>query len=264
MNIKDIEINKYNKNDDDITMITNMLNLIEMVNQVRTENIIQLKKPLKNIQIYAEEQNLDILKKVEYYILSEGNILDIEYKKWESTKYEYKYQINLKTAGKLFRDKRKDFEDFMLKVEQSELERIYFGSSLFHGSYKINKELITVYQVIPDNESLNYKTKEDNLNKIKIKLNLEMDENTNELYIAKNIATSFQRLRKIGGFHVYDNLKLLMLNNQYSSLVKKHQEYIMKTTRVEVEVINEKLEIYDFYKQIEVNDVFCDLYLIRV
>ena len=90
-----------------------------------------------------------------------------------------------------------------------------------------------------------------------------MDENTNELYIAKNIATSFQRLRKIGGFHVYDNLRLLMKNNKYSEIVKKHMEYIVKTTRVQVELIDRDIT-NNFYKSMEINEVLCDLYLIRI
>jgi len=102
------------------------------------------------------------------------------------------------------------------------------------------------------------------MNKLKIKLNLEMDENTNELYIAKNIATAFQRLRKIGGFHVYDNLRLVMKNNEYSSIIKKHMDYMVKTTCVTIELIDKPLVKYDFYKNLEVSDVLCDMYLVRV
>ena len=262
--VKYIDINKYNLDDDDIDMISNMLNVIDMINQIRTENTVQLKKPLKNIQIYGDDARLEILKKVENYILTEGNILEIEYKKWEATKYEYKYQINMKKAGQQLRDKRKDFEEFMLKLEQPVLETIYNGSFLVHYGLHLVHELITVYQVIPDSEASTYKVKEDNINKLKIKLNLEMDENTNELYIAKNIATAFQRLRKIGGFHVYDNLRLVMKNNEYSSIIKKHMDYMVKTTCVTIELVDKPLGKSDFYKNLEVSDVLCDMYLIRV
>jgi isoleucyl-tRNA synthetase len=262
------DINKYNISDTDIDMITYMLKVISMITLIRTENNVQLKKPLKNIQIYGEDHSLEILKKVENYIVTEGNILEVEYKKWEATKYEYKYQLNMKPVGQLFRDKRKDFEEYMLKVSQDELEKAYTGNTLYYGTYKIDKDLITIYQVIPENESSThslkcYKVKEDNLNKLKIKVNIEMDENTNELYIAKNIATSFQRLRKIGGFHVYDNLRLLMKNNKYSEIVKKHMEYIVKTTRVQVELIDKSI-VHNFYKSMEINEVFCDMYLIQI
>lgn len=256
-------ISKYNIVDNDVEMITYMLKVINMITLIRTENNVQLKKPLKNIKIYGEDYSLEILNKVENYILTEGNILEVEYKKWEATKYEYKYQLNMKPVGQLFRDKRKDFEEYMQKVSQDELERIYFGSTLYYGNYKIDKELITIYQAIPDNESSIYKVKEDNLNKLKIKLDIEMDENTNEMYIAKNIATSFQRLRKIGGFHVYDNLRLIMKNNKYSEIVKKHMEYIVKTTRVQVELIDKDI-VHNFYKSMEINEVFCDMYLIQI
>jgi hypothetical protein len=93
--------------------------------------------------------------------------------------------------------------------------------------------------------------------------NIDMDDNTMELYIAKNIATTFQRLRKIGGFHVYDKLRLIMKNNKYSEIVDKHMEYIYKTTRVNIELIDESLTDFSFNKQIEVNDETCDMYLVK-
>ena len=90
-----------------------------------------------------------------------------------------------------------------------------------------------------------------------------MDSTTNELYIAKLIATNFQKLRRLGGFHVYDNLRLLMKNNKYSDIVKKHMEYIVKTTRVQVELVDQ-ISMYSFYKNMEINEVLCDMYLIRI
>ena len=263
--INDIEVNKYNLDDNnqDIIMIKNLLNIIDMIRKIRSENKIQLKKPLKNIQIFADEDCIELLKKIEIYILTEGNILEIEYKKWEATKYEYKYDINLKIAGKLFREKRKDFELFMSQLEQSKLEKLYYGEDIIFESNKINNELINVYQVIPDNESSNIKVKEDIINKIKIKLNIEMDNNTFELFIAKNIATTFQRMRKIGNFHVYDDLRLLMINNEYSYIILKHMEYIMKTTNVLIELINNRLDNYDFNKKSDINEIECNMYLIK-
>jgi len=264
--ISDVLIEQYNRtNDDDIDMISNMLNVINMIHLIRTENNLQLKKPLKNIQIYGDDNSLNILKKVEMYILTEGNILEVEYKKWEATTYEYKYEINMKAAGKQLRDKRSNFEKFMTTVEQSELAHVYFGSRLYWVENIIVNDFITVYQIIPDGETstCSYKVKEDNVNKLKIKLNIDMDANTMELYIAKNIATTFQRLRKIGGFHVYDKLRLLMKNNKYSEIVDKHMEYIYKTTRVDIELIDESLKDFSFNKQIEVNDEICDMYLVK-
>jgi hypothetical protein len=90
-----------------------------------------------------------------------------------------------------------------------------------------------------------------------------MDENTTELYIAKNIATMFQRLRKYGGFHVYDELRLVMKENTFKNLIKKHMDYIMKTTRVEIELVSNEIDVYDFNKIVEINEVDCNMYLIK-
>ena len=54
----------------------------------------------------------------------------------------------------------------------------------------------------------------------------------------------------------------MMKNNKYSEIVKKHMEYIVKTTRVQVELIDRDIT-NNFYKSMEINEVLCDLYLIQ-
>ena len=76
------------------------------------------------------------------------------------------------------------------------------------------------------------------------------------------IATTFQKLRKLGGFHVYDNLRLVMKTNKYTSIVMKHQEYICKTTRVNIEIIYD-ITIFSFYKEMTILDEICNMYLIK-
>jgi len=263
-NLKDYDINQYNIIDDDTKMISNLLKIVEMVRQIRNTNDIQLTKPLKNIIIYGEDDNINLLKKVESYIVGEGNIMEIEWKNWEATTYEYKYTINMRNAGTLFKAKRKDFEQFMTTKTQEELENLYNDRFLLYENIQIDSNLVTVHQLIPTSQEDGYKISEDLRNKLKIKLNIIMDDASTELYIAKLIATTFQKLRKLGGFHVYDNLRLVMKTNKYTSLVMKHQEYICKTTRVNIEIIDDIINLkYDFYKEMTILDEICDMYLIN-
>jgi isoleucyl-tRNA synthetase len=258
-------INKYNINDDDIKMCNSLLNIIDMIRNIREGNNIQLKKPLQNIVIYGEQDTLSLLQKVEEYILNEGNIIDISWQKWEATKYSYKYLINNKVAGTLFKSKIKTFENYMTLLSQESLETIYNNGTIFCEVLNINidSNLVKILQVLPDSEEVGYKVCEDIFNKLKIKLNVLMDENTNELYIAKNIATMFQRLRKYGGFHVYDELRLIMKENVLKNLIEKHMDYIMKTTRVKIELISNDIDIYNYKNIIDINDVSCEMYLIK-
>jgi len=264
----EFNIDKYNINDDDILMINSMLNVIDMVRTIRNSNDIQLKKPLKQIVIYGEQNTLDLLNKVENYILSEGNILDITWKKWEATTYIYKYTINNKNAGRLFKTKLKDFEVFMSTQSQYILESMYNGENIIFNynnqNYHVGNDLVNILQAIPDNNEDGFKIQEDIYNKLKIKLNIIMDDNTNELYIAKNIATMFQRMRKYGGYHVFDNLRLIIKENKFKDIIMKHMEYIMKTTRVVIEIIDIDSDIsFDYYKSNEINDEVCEMYLVK-
>ena len=89
-----------------------------------------------------------------------------------------------------------------------------------------------------------------------------MNQNTLELYTAKNIATSFQRIRKYGGYHVYDELRLIIKSSKFDEIIKKHMDYIMKTTRVKIEIVND-LITYDYKKDMEIDDDICEMYLIK-
>jgi valyl-tRNA synthetase len=212
-NLNSYDIEKYKINDNDTKMIHNLLMIVNMIRQIRNTNDIQLTKPLKNIIIYASDENRSLLQKVESYIMGEGNIMEIEWKNWEATTYEYKYTINMKNAGSQFKSRRKDFEQFMTTITQENLENLYNGVSLLYETNTIDSNLVTVHQLIPTSQEDGYKISEDLSSKLKIKLNVLLDDTTNELYIAKLIATTFQKLRKLGGFHVYDNLRLVMKTN---------------------------------------------------
>ena len=263
LNINSIDIEKYNIEDDDIKMIDYMLKVIDMVRKIRNANDIQLKKPLRHMIINCENNVKELLLKSENYILTEGNILEIEFNNWEATKYEYKYVINLKTCGVMFKNKRKDFEDFMSEQNQEILEKMYNADLIKFNNCLINDTYVKIYQIILENQEVGIKIEEDFHHKLRIKLNIEMDETTSELYISKNIAAGFQRVRKIGGFHVYDNLTLVMKSNIHDSIILKHMDYIMKTTRCPIKIVNEDVQHYDYYKLMEINNIEYHMYLIK-
>lgn len=277
LNINDIDIEKYNiqdsnkniqdsnKNIQDYNMINNMLNVIDMIRSIRNKKNIQLKKPLKSLTIQCDDYNKELFEKVENFILSEGNILEMEIKKWEATHYNYQITINPMTSGKLFKSKNYEFVAFMNQQNQETLKGMFDGTkNITFNDVNIDSSLVSIFQTIADPIESYEEVMEDNINKIKIKLNIEMDQNTTELYIAKNIATTFQRLRKFGGFHVYDNLRLIIKTNEYKNIIEKHMNYIMKTTRVFVEVLDVIEEKYDFNKIIEINEIECDMYLLKI
>jgi isoleucyl-tRNA synthetase len=126
MNIKSINMDKYNVDDDDYKMIDFMFDIINMVRKVRSGLNIQVRRPLKLVQIFGDDDKIELLKKVESYITNEVNILDLEYKKWEATTYKYVYTINNSVAGKLFRQNKGNFEKFM-KTVNIELGRESLG-----------------------------------------------------------------------------------------------------------------------------------------
>jgi isoleucyl-tRNA synthetase len=178
-NVKSFNIS--NIYDEDIKMIDYMLKVVEMTRKIRNTFNLQLKMPLKKMIVYCDDS--DLIKSSENYILTECNLLEMEVSKWEASSYIYKYTINLKTAGKLLREKRKDFETFMTDQSQETLSDMFNGKVINFNDISVNSDLVTIHQVIPDESEPGFKVEEDIYNKLKIKLNIDADENTNELYL---------------------------------------------------------------------------------
>ena len=205
-----------------------------------------------------------MLSNVEFFISNEINVIEIEYKKWEATKYKYVYTLNSRNVGKLFKEKKSYFENFVKMIKQEELSEMFNGKyNLDFEGNTITKELVSVHQIIEDNHFENIKIEEDITNKIKIKVDINSDKNTEELFIAKIIATNFQRARKYGGFHAYDSLRLVMKENLYSDIVIKYMDYIKHITRVEIEIITKDLDTYLFSKNFEIENNNIMLYLLK-
>jgi isoleucyl-tRNA synthetase len=262
--------------DGDVIMINSMLNVIDMIRQIRNKNNIQVKRPLKNVSIYTDLDKLELLKKMEYYIINECNIIDIDYKIWESTKYKYMYEINFKVVGKIFRDKRVAFEKFISELDQLTLEKMFNGFEIMYNDtqltsdlvrvtsnlVKITSDLVRVFQVIDEKNDINIKTEEDIINRIKVKVDIISDIYTEELFIAKRIATNFQLSRKYGGYHPYDSVRLIMDENEFTHIVIKYAEYINKITRTPIEITKEELSSYSYCKVFEIDGKPMKIYLI--
>ena len=276
--------------DGDVIMINSMLNVIDMIRQIRNKNNIQVKRPLKNVSIYTDSDKLELLKNMEYYIINECNIIDIDYKIWESTKYKYMYEINFKVVGKIFRDKRVAFTKFISELDQLTLEKMFNGFEIMYNDtqltqelvretsnlvkitsdlvretsnlVKITSDLVRVFQVIDEKNDINIKTEEDIINRIKVKVDIISDIYTEELFIAKRIATNFQLSRKYGGYHPYDSVRLIMDENEFTNIVIKYAEYINKITRTPIEITKEELSSYSYCKVFEIDGKPMKIYII--
>ena len=248
--------------DDDVIMINSMLNVIDMIRQIRNKNNIQVKRPLKIVSIYTDLDKLEMLKKMEYYIINECNIIDIDYKILESTKYKYVYEINFKIVGKKFRDKRVAFEKFISELDQLTLEKMFNGFEIMYNDIQLTSDLVKVFQVIDEKNDINIKTEEDIINRIKVKVDIISDIYTEELFIAKRIATNFQLSRKYGGYHPYDSVRLIMDENEFTNIVIKYSEYINKITRTPIEITKEELSSYSYCKVFEIDGKPMKIYII--
>jgi hypothetical protein len=128
---------------------------------------------------------------------------------------------------------------------------------------KITSDLVRVFQVIDEENDINIKTEEDIINRIKVKVDIISDIYTEELFIAKRIATNFQLSRKYGGYHPYDSVRLIMDENEFTNIVIKYSEYINKITRTPIEITKEELSSYSYCKVFEIDGKPMKIYIIN-
>ena len=112
------------------------------------------------------------------------------------------------------------------------------------------------------NEPYIIKPEENIINRIKVKVDIISDIYTEELFIAKRIATNFQLSRKYGGYHPYDSVRLIMDENEFTHIVIKYAEYINKITRTPIEITKEELPSYSYCKVFEIDGKPMKIYLI--
>ena len=139
---------------------------------------------------------------------------------------------------------------------------MFNGFEIMYNDIQLTSELVRVFQVIDEKNDINIKTEEDIINRIKVKVDIISDIYTEELFIAKRIATNFQLSRKYGGYHPYDSVRLIMDENEFTHIVIKYSEYINKITRTPIEITKEELSSYSYCKVFEIDGKPMKIYII--
>lgn len=232
------KITNVQADDPQVRNLDKLFTVIDTIRKIRSLNDIPVKRPLSHVSIYTDEQ----IEQFENLIGSETNIINIQFGKLadclDTSTVVLSASINQKMAGQMFRQNKKGFEQVVGQLTQTELENWTNGTFQLNWmdltfSSESHPGLVTINRTIKTN-CPDYIRTLDGLDKIKVLVDTRSDPTVQELYVAKLIATGFQRARKVHKFHVYDNLKLIMEPNKFNPIVEKHMDYIVGITRVPI------------------------------
>ena len=246
----------------DVKVIEVIKEVVEEIRNVRIEHNISLKRPLSKVEIKFVNKNSDHVKYIfDYFnkngdddnindmcssiLESECNIVDlkIDYNDdmGEEIKYIYEYKLDFKKCGTTLKNKLNDFKKFMEHMNQEELQSIYENKSMYYvynDEQFIINDLVTIIRkedVEKSNEFVII-NKADYIIKVYIQSNTQLE----ELYEMKNVATTFQKMRKEAKLHPTDNVRLIVnsTDEEYIKKLKKYITYIKDITRVYIEIVD--------------------------
>jgi isoleucyl-tRNA synthetase len=288
-NVKPFILNEEdNKN---VKIIEVIKEVVDEIRNVRIEQKIPSKRPLSKVVIqFVNNQSSNVQYIYDYFnnnkscninniegsiIENECNIMELEFEynangqqvKGEK-KYSYEYKLDFKKCGALFKNKIIDFKKFMESMNQEQLSLVYDNYSIYFDEFEIkNKEHVTIIRKEEVEKSDEYVV----INKADyiLKVYTQNNEMLEELYEMKNIASTFQKMRKEAKLHPTDDVRLIICSNEIDFIkkIEKHKDYIKNITRkyIEVKYMLDEYDVdqiiykkYDFYilgiKKIELEE----------
>ncbi len=276
---KDLKPFILNEEDDkNIKIIEVIKEVVDEIRNVRIEHKIPSKRPLSKVVIQFVNNESSNVQHLYYFFIKpshinydmrsdviedECNIMKLEFEYNEQQvgqekKYIYEYKLDFKKCGSTFKNKLNDFKKFMEHMSQEELQLIYEKHIIHYVNQEedfIINDFINVIRKEEVEKSAEYVVinKADYILKVYIQSNNHLE----ELYEMKNIASTFQKMRKEAQLHPTDNVRLIICSNE-SELIKKiekHKNYIKNITRKYIEV-KELLDEHDVDQIIYKKDDF--------
>ena len=248
---KSIELNqeqRFMSNDFDI-----IYNIIQQIYQLRGLNNINMKKPIKSINIVIDSE-LESKYSNRYrdwlnFVSEECNILDLSIVFPNQIQIEKTITPNkvmlFKTYGKTFSKNIGTIYEELCKLDSKQLDIIiqlgnYNELELDKSMFNIKTKISFIDQNYNQNQTLVFKEYLYDNYEIKLIGNLDWDESTDKLYYYRMVGTKIQRARKFAGLHPWDQICAY-----YSGIPKypldnfEAQDYINKITRIKLSKYND-------------------------
>ena len=189
-----------------------VINIIDQVLSIRSKNNINMKTPLEQIIVRTSDNICLILKKYSNFILDELNILNLKVDEfdWElikinlrpnfqSLKLTYRTEIDIKEITESIKliQSSSDHKYNLAQGKDIKVDRFLIKPSMFN--IMIEPNIMENYKSqYSYNSGYNYC----------VDLNINQTEQIKELYYARVLATTFQKMRKNANLHSWDVIKI--------------------------------------------------------
>jgi isoleucyl-tRNA synthetase len=202
-------------------VVEDIIQIIEQSRILRSNHSINLKKPLKEIKIYLDEDKIIELNKFKEYLDREINTLDINILPIND-KLIKKYYFDLKILGtKCRKDTKKIIELLQNEIPNDEIH-------ILNYHLKVNHDYNIVYQLkepLLSNQSF--------LNNLLIDINLEQNEILEEIYQIRQLTSSIQHHRKLANLNPWNKITI-HLDEKIKPLIDKYYNDVYQVVEMDI------------------------------
>ena len=185
-----------------------MLEIINLVNRIRSKNGIGMKMPLKEIIIESTEDIIEMVSRYDNYILDELNVLNYRTQTFNISNIEITVKPNYQNIKEKYLDKIKLVETHIKSLTIEQKQQLVQNQSLRFEDIEINQSLCNIIIEPIKMESFYSEYIYANGTNYSVYLNSTIDEETKILGYSKMIASRYQKMRKAAGLHPWDKIRL--------------------------------------------------------
>jgi isoleucyl-tRNA synthetase len=185
-----------------------MLEIINLVNRIRSKNGIGMKMPLKEIIIESTEEIIEMVSRYDNFILDELNVLNYRTQTFNISNIEITVKPNYQNIKERYLDKIKIIETHIKSLTNEQKQQLVQNQSLIFEDIEINQSLCNIIIEPIKMESFYSEYIYANGTNYSVYLNSTIDEETKILGYSKMIASRYQKMRKAAGLHPWDKIRL--------------------------------------------------------
>jgi len=231
-------------NEDIEKSVKRMQNAIETGRTIRDKVNISMKYPLRTVKLVeADPTILESFKTLEKYIKEELNCFNLELLSQEDDFIQYTADPENRMMGQAFgKAYDKNLKKAISSLTSDQI-RTYIasgsievnGKNITNGMLKVNKSFKKEYA-----ESKKWDCASSMLSSVM--LDTEMDEELNQIGLAREVINRIQRLRKTSGISIEDQIEVFfeIEGEKLAPVIEKHSEKVVSVTKMPFLALNER------------------------
>ena len=245
-------------NDDQNKIADEMLHILEiigLVNKVRSKNGLNMKTPIKEITIESTEEIINIVDKYNNFILDELNVLSYKTKTFNVSNINITIRPNYNTIKERYSDKIKLIESNIKMLTNEQKHELFCGNTinLIDMDVIVNSDMCNIIVEPIKIESCYSEYVFANNTNYSIYVNKTIDDEVLAMGYAKKIASTYQKMRRDAKLHQWDKIKLAYQGSPTYDIKEKLNDIIYTTCGYKTEKISNVEEDNIIFK-LELND----------